>query len=589
MRKQLARSSLRDVTDFVEFDIDPDWWIQLLLKQIDDGSYEPASPQRFLLAKKAGFSRRMTLPNVPDLVLFRAAVDLLYRKAKRREKEHVYFAQNTLAKKIRSIDEEFEVGDEEYTFSSGSALARWLEYHQYRKKLLLERTHPYIVTTDITNFFDTILYDRVADALHDISVDRNLVGLLFFILERLSIRDAFNESPRIGLPVDEFDCSRTLAHMVLFPHDNRMAKLVGESNYVRWMDDQNFGAVSYAHGLRILKECGDSLAKLHLTPNAGKSRILSLKQARRHFHLDINGTLDAVERLRRETAAERRTVGLALKSAWRKAREFERTGGEWGKVLKRFYRMAAISRSRFLRFRATKDILREPELAGRIADYMRVTGTAGEYLNFVLNLWGHEEQIYPNVNQLLMEGLLKIDPTQADSRRLRGVASGLLTGKHRMPGWEHCASIAPLLILRYGDRRSLPLLKRLIGGLEDLPTPAIAKALVAVYVSFGRVEYQYAANAASRLRENHVGDFLKMLDVSLAYTAVPERFKIRRQTIKDLAPNVTRVDMRKLLVLRFLRLNAKDSVKKWVVDARSWMGRQKVSRFDKKIIERLLG
>lgn len=207
VRKQLGRTYLRDVTDFVEYDIDPDWWIKRLLNEVEGGRYEPAAPQRFSLAKKMGFSRRTTLPRVPDLVLFRAVADCLYRKAKSHERKHVYFAQNTLAKKIRKIEQEIKDGDPVYVYASGSALAGWLEYDQYRKHLLLDHVHPYIVTTDISNFFDTVLYDRVADALHSIRVDRNLVGLLFFMLERLSIRDAFNESPRIGLPVDDFDCS----------------------------------------------------------------------------------------------------------------------------------------------------------------------------------------------------------------------------------------------------------------------------------------------------------------------------------------------------------------------------------------------
>lgn len=279
VRKQLSRTFLRDVTDFVEYDVDPDWWIKRLLDDLATGKYEPATPTRFPVAKKMGFSRRMTQPSIPDLVIYRAIVDQIYKKAKRHERKHVYFAQNTLAKKVRTLEAELEDGDSAYKFLSGNAILKWLEYDQYRKHLLLDHVHPFIVTTDITNFFDTVLFDRVADALHNIRVDRELVGLLFFILERLSIRDAFNESPRIGLPVDDFDCSRTLAHLVLFPHDDRMTKVVGEGAYIRWMDDQNFGVASYAEGLNVLRQCGDSLARLHLTPNAGKSRILSLEQA----------------------------------------------------------------------------------------------------------------------------------------------------------------------------------------------------------------------------------------------------------------------------------------------------------------------
>ena len=588
IRKQLSRTLLRDVTDFVEYDIDPDWWIKRLLADIEAGRYEPTTVHRFSVAKKMGFSRCMTMPSVPDLVLYRAAVDHLYRKAKRLEQQHVYFAQNTLAKKIRQIEEEGLPSDPSYTFTSGSALAAWLKYDQYRKHLLLSNIHPYIVLTDITNFFDTILYDRVADALHAIAADRHLVGLLFFILERLSIRDAFNESPRIGLPVDEFDCSRTLAHMVLFPHDKRMAAHVGAEAYVRWMDDQNFGAGSYAEGLNILKECGESLARFHLTPNAAKSRILSLAEASRHFHFDINAELDVIDKMPQVTAAELRSVRHALGQVWRKHRKFEKAGGEWGKVLKRFYRFAGIAKARFLRHRALPDILKEPTLTDRIADYMRVSGSADQYVKFVLQLWAHAEQVYPDVNQILAEGLLKIEATAAEARTIRLIASGLLSGKYNIPGWQRCAALAPLLILRYGDRRSLPLLKRLVDGLENVPHPAIAKAVVAVYVSYGDSEYREAVRASSELRDNHLAQFLRMLAISRQYETVPVRFKIRREPIHDSVAGKKRIDTRKLLVLRLLRLNKKKTVSAWVQDTRDWMIKQDVPDFDKRLVARLL-
>lgn len=59
VRKQLSRTLLRDVTDFVEYDIDPDWWIKRLLVDIEAGHYEPTTVHRFSVAKKMGFSRRM--------------------------------------------------------------------------------------------------------------------------------------------------------------------------------------------------------------------------------------------------------------------------------------------------------------------------------------------------------------------------------------------------------------------------------------------------------------------------------------------------------------------------------------------------
>ena len=134
IRKQLSRILMRDITDYVEFDIDPDWWIEKLLKDVEIGRYEPASPVRFTLAKKLGFSRQMTFPHIPDLVLYRTVTGYLYERAKRLEKGHVYFARNTISKK-QNKTHNTDVDISEYTFLSGNAFKKWQEFDQYRKHL----------------------------------------------------------------------------------------------------------------------------------------------------------------------------------------------------------------------------------------------------------------------------------------------------------------------------------------------------------------------------------------------------------------------------------------------------------------------
>ena len=230
-------------------------------------------------------------------------------------------------------------------------------------------------------------------------VSPRMTGLLFFLLERLSIRQDYAGSHGISLPVDEFHCSRTLAHMVLFTYDDVIVKALGEEAYVRWMDDQVMGVPSRADGLKLLGLVGKALGRLHLTPNAKKSRILSLSEARRHFHLDLNHILDRAEIVLRSNlpaAAKRRKIRNLTQQAWARGRNYEGVG-EFGKVLKRLYRLAGIAGARFLRRRALKDALSNPELAERVCDYMRTSGSDLEYLNFVDQLMAADEQVYANV------------------------------------------------------------------------------------------------------------------------------------------------------------------------------------------------
>ena len=278
LRRRLKDSSIRDVIDFLDYDVEPEVWIKRLVAQIAAGHYEPQRPTRFTLGKSRGFSRTMTLPAIPDLVLYRTIVDYIYARSRRRQRRHVYFLRSQLADVQRRVQlEEQQAGlvewdprDDPYRLSSRDGFERWKEFNQYRKYLILEKLHPFIVVADIANFFDTVLHSHVAEAVRGLQVPPRMTGLLFFLLERLSIQQDYSSSHGISLPTDEFDCSRTLAHMVLYPHDDAIVTLAGEDNYVRWMDDQNVGVESRAEGLIVLREVGRSLARLHLTPTHPK-------------------------------------------------------------------------------------------------------------------------------------------------------------------------------------------------------------------------------------------------------------------------------------------------------------------------------
>jgi hypothetical protein len=586
IRRDLRHGAVRDVVDFLDFDIDPDVWINRLRRQIADGSYEPKSPVRFTLAKSKGLSRRMTTPSIPDLVLYRAIVDFIFRKARRRQHKHVYFSQARLAQ-VSGAAMASAKAQMSYGSLSQRRFLAWLRYDQYRKLLILRRVYRFFVITDIANFFDTILYGRVTDAFHDIRVPARMVGLLFFLLERLSPRDAYSESPRIGLPVDEFDCSRNLAHMVLFPHDDRIVAHVGEDAYVRWMDDQTIGVAARAEGLKVVAMVQESLARLHLTPNTAKTRLLSLAEARRHFHLDLNALLDAADKMPSGTASERRALAKAVRSAWNRAKAFEGQG-EWEKVLKRLYRLAGLARTRAMRRRAIADVIRYPTLARRITAYMRCTGSGREYVTFARALWLHPEQIYPDVNVFAVEEMLRLEPVASEQTDMRRVAAGILAGTLKIPGADQARGIAPLLLLRFGDRRSLPLLKKHIESKPSDVAGPVIRAAGAIYASYGWTDLQVVRRAAGRLWKNHLAEVVRLVEAMAAWDEVPKRLGARLKLDYDAVTGQRFIDTRKLLAARLLALRPKPRVRAWLGALRSNWIAGVGSSYEKALVRRLL-
>ncbi len=601
LRKELKKSSVRDIVDFIDFDVNPDVWINRLLARVASGSYEPEVPIRFTLGKSKGFSRTMTLPAVPDLVLYRTIVNYLYNRSRGRHHKNVYFLQDTLTKIQRAALSEgknrmeeardFEEVEGQYRFTGRQSFYNWLRFSQYRKHLIYEEAHEVIVVTDIANFFDTVLHSHVTEAVQTLNVPPRMIGLLFFLLEHLSIRQDYSSSHGISLPTDEFDCSRTLAHMVLYPHDDAMVQLVGEAMYVRWMDDQNMAVQTKAEGLNVLREVGRSLARLHLTPNGQKSKVMTLEEARRHYHLDINDLLDEADSLGKkvaESAGTRRRFQSKVRGIWRKARRYEGIG-EFGKILKRLYRLAGLARLDIFRDRAARDLLSDPALVNRIADYYRCTGTVSEYLGFVKAVMTNPEQIYPDVNIALVESLLRLEPVGPEIKELRDLTKKVIRREDNLPGAEQCTATATLLTLRLGSRGFGVLLKRCFETKKHFGQRPVVRAAAIVYASQNSSAYDEVRKVASTLLRNHLSTLVLLIAEIKKYESVPDRYRNRLKSLGwDSVAGRKFIDMRVILIARLLLLNESQGVRAWLIDWRNRTLKEKISAYDRRMLLRLV-
>jgi len=591
VRAALREASIRDVVDFVDYDIEPDVWIKRLLRQVASGSYDPRAPLRFPLSKSRNFKRVLTFPDIPDVVLFRAIADFIHARARKQQQPHVYYRRADLSHATKAAhaaaQQKMDKLASDYRFTSRHSFLNWLNYAQYRKYLILRKTYPLVVVSDITNFFNSVLHSEVSRAFRNLPVPGEMVGLLFFLLERLSIRATYCDSPGIGLPIDEFECSRTIANLILFPHDRRMVKLVGTQAYVRWMDDHVIGVNSEAQGLRVLAAMQDSLASSYLTPNAKKSLVLSLAEAKIHFHLDTNADLDTLEQKVAGRGHKRLSLVRELTRVWRVALQNEGKG-QWEQIQSRIYKLAGVTKARFLRRRAISDLLENPTLAERISSYMRCSGSVAEYLRFVESVIAHRQQIHRDVPLLLLESLLRVETASYSARRILRIAEAALTEVLEGQRDELFAAPACLLILRFGARGDL---LRLKPGFRDrrraLP-PRLIRAAAIVYASSGRKEFTEVRRAAAALLLNPLGLMVRLVLRISKFSEVPDRYKVRLNTRWDSVKDRPYLDMRMLVSARLLALNRKKNVKQWLKTWAAKMKKERISTFDKRLLARLV-
>jgi hypothetical protein len=262
--------------------------------------------------------------------------------------------------------------------------------------------------------------------------------------------------------------------------------------------------------------------------------------------------------------------------------------GEWDKVLKRIYRYAALGRVRLFRRRALRDLLTYPRLADRIADYMRATGTVTEYLSFANAAWNHDEQVYPDVNVKLIESLIRLEPNQDELKPLRELAVDILDGKWKRPGSILCMQVAPLLLLRFADRRSAIRLRTFIRKRTDAAQSTVIRACAIVYASYGVKEFREMRKAAAQMWLNPLAEMVRLIERIRKYKQVPGSYAQRLNTSFDAVTGRPYIDMRSLLVARLLSLNSRTSVQKWLAQKKASLTKGMISAFDRNLMTKHL-
>jgi len=102
----------------------------------------------------------------------------------------------------------------------------------------------------------------------------------------------------------------------------------------------------------------------------------------------------------------------------------------------------------------------------------------------------NEAQIYPDVDLAVTECSLRIEVDVFVARNIRSIATALLSAKKIPLGTSQCAPLAPLLILRFGDRRSLPLLQRCFDDEKITVSLPLLRAAAVTYASYGDSEFR---------------------------------------------------------------------------------------------------
>ncbi len=427
LRKELTKSDFRDCVDYLEIDLYGDEWLGRLRQRIVSGTYRPQEPGRREAAKASGVFRVITSPAIEDLLVYRHICDEIYERAISSEPRGSFFGRRHVKEAVGTkID---RLSDEDYE----SFFEIWLRYDEYRKRLLMNDLFKFMLITDISNYFEEIQHPLLMEYLAPYHLPRQALGILGQLLAMLRPVTGHSPSPAVGLPIDQFDCSRILAHVFLFEHDAHVAEIVADTGYVRWMDDQTVGVASREEARQVTRELVRSLGKQRLTLNTSKTRVLGPTEVATHFWLSHNEAISRVE-AKLESGQPPEDVRLEVAQLWARFVATDRKGN-WDKVLARLLSVAGRTKTPVASLEDCQQLLVEvPARHVRIFEYLIALDRFEDLVSLFEWLLNSQNSLYEDVEAAWFECLLLVSPPRAIRPRLRELALEFVGGASRGTG-----------------------------------------------------------------------------------------------------------------------------------------------------------
>jgi reverse transcriptase-like protein len=280
--KQLRRQLFLDFVEFKDFDNKIGDVVNLLETQIQSASYRPEKPLHYLVEKSRGLCRQMTLCRPDDLlVLETLTASLKAELVDGRPTKNAFFEPD---------DQKFGRRPDKFGIDDYSATKSWKNFQQAIFKFSKER--PYIVITDVANFYDFISFSHLRNIVSSVcNIREELLDLLVFVLNEMSWTPDFMPRSEVGLPQMESNAPRVLANAMLYELD-RVAIDRGFGDYVRFMDDIDVGVDSITQAKKTIRDIDLTLQSRQLRLNSSKTKILRSTEAYSYFCIRENRFLD---------------------------------------------------------------------------------------------------------------------------------------------------------------------------------------------------------------------------------------------------------------------------------------------------------
>lgn len=463
IKRETKECLLRPPLDYIEFESECQKHLKMLIYNIKNLQYRTDSTVVINGAKRDGLTRPHSFLKLEDQLVYKTICDIIQQELHRNYPEYVGFTRKQKTHEKRQPEIILE-GSSEWFFE-------WLKNQSLINRLIGdERFEGYIVCADISSYFPSINLNLLKTKIQSkISVESRLINLLFYILKTMVGSPEYSLDIENGLPQEQFDTSRILAHFFLEPVDNEFKQEGEAEKYVRWMDDMIFEVTDKEEGRSILRRLQHKLESLGLFLNTAKTKIIRKDKARQIMCKGLDEYLDIIDNKTRKgkevdiNEFEQKTDELL---------EEEDTGiKDWDRLLKRFYTYSRRIGSEKLKELTIEHLTKYPTSARQILSYIEGIPFDHNSYNKIFEYIKSGNNIYEDVEIRIYEMLLLSGVTLDYSKVMFSEALSHLfcrNGYENEPMTSHAKGLISLMLYKHKQEESLEEIADLYQGSDEL-------------------------------------------------------------------------------------------------------------------------
>lgn len=484
IRNGVSDDLVRDPLDYLAYEANLDSSLKQLRHSIVKGRFTPRSATILRSAKRDGLTRPLSFLEIEDLIVLKSICDSLQPDLHRDFPEYVDFSRRLRTAFPR------DPSDYEGWFE------HWLR-HQNRLTRIIAKQDGWrvIVFADISNFFSSINHAILRQTISSrTEAEETVINLLFYILEAMIARPGYCCDHRQGLPQENHDASRILAHSLLYLLDGRFKVEGEEGRYARWVDDIVVAVDTESQGRKVLAMIQEEIESRGLFLNTAKCRIIPGEKATEELWLEENEYLDEVHR-KTENSED-----VDLEEFEQRLEKFLNSEKKenWDRILRRYYTGSRRTRSTYLERFVWQHINEFPFEARSILAYLEARPFSESIFKQTMDFLKGEQNCYPDVEILVYEFLMRWSIPDEDRLREACWKNALnhFFGRqgYKPPKTGYVRGLISLLCYKVGGRPALDEIAKYYKGSDDLQFLKYAFCCLAATEDFKDLSFRKAAS-----------------------------------------------------------------------------------------------